>query len=514
MEDSPTNQLSNNYNSEIRKNLNEMNSTDKIKLNKKFKFNLKKNIIKRNNLHNDFGHQLTYNKKVSNELDTLPKEINQFFRKSLNKYNFHMEVYVPKSMRISKKEYYNKNYMLNNIVNTNFKIENEKNKIMKIKKETGKFSKQYQIVKDNNKNKQKEYLLDLENEYKKKDIKEIEYKKDENIFTPSFLLDVNYGNNINVDMYKYGQNNDLYLTEAKKDNIILNKFYNVINNRNKNEKEENQDTNQHSTKEDEIINQIKNELTEKMRIQNMTSKEYFNYSKKLKNEINIIKNMIKNDNIDKNSDSKDNSNNNNLNETKDNKLNNLKEEIISNSLHKENHSKEKNSKEEKIKSGITDKGKINKKTLNLLNKIPKLAINKIKSKNYENGVKETKSFRLNQLYNTLSTRNTSDLPYKQLNKYFSKYSPIKFPSINTKRGSNIHGLTETLQNIVHNKNIAVFSKLNGYLKRDLLMNENNNKNTETENIIKTDNKILGLNYEFVESLLSNKKDKLSSNNNI
>ena len=205
MEDSPTNQLSNNYNSEIRKNLNEVNSTDKIKLNKKFKFNLKKNIIKRNNLHNDFGHQLTYNKKVSNELDTLPKEMNQFFRKSLNKYNFHMEVYVPKSMRISKKEYYNKNYMLNNIVNTNFKIENEKNKIMKIKKETGKFSKQYQIVKDNNKNKQKEYLLDLVNEYKKKDIKEIEYKKDENIFTPSFLLDVNYGNNINVDMYKYGQ---------------------------------------------------------------------------------------------------------------------------------------------------------------------------------------------------------------------------------------------------------------------------------------------------------------------
>ena len=35
--------------------------------------------------------------------------MNQFFRKSLDKYKFKMEVYVPQSMRISKKEYYDKN---------------------------------------------------------------------------------------------------------------------------------------------------------------------------------------------------------------------------------------------------------------------------------------------------------------------------------------------------------------------------------------------------------------------
>ena len=38
-----------------------------------------------------------------------------------------MEVYVPHSMRISKKEYYDKNYILNKLVKTQFKIEREKN---------------------------------------------------------------------------------------------------------------------------------------------------------------------------------------------------------------------------------------------------------------------------------------------------------------------------------------------------------------------------------------------------
>ena len=37
-----------------------------------------KNIINKNRNHSDFGHQLTYNKKLENELDTLPKDLNKF----------------------------------------------------------------------------------------------------------------------------------------------------------------------------------------------------------------------------------------------------------------------------------------------------------------------------------------------------------------------------------------------------------------------------------------------------
>ena len=127
--------------------------------------------------------------------------------------------------------------MLNNLVRTQFKIEGEKNKISKIAKETKKFSNQYKLVKSDNQNKQKEYLLNLEKEYKNKKMKEITYKKDENIFTPSFLLDTNYGNNLESDMYKYGQNNDFYLDESKRDEYLLQKFYDVINR--KEQKEEN-----------------------------------------------------------------------------------------------------------------------------------------------------------------------------------------------------------------------------------------------------------------------------------
>ncbi len=132
-----------------------MNNIYDDKNDKKFKTNFKKRIIKRNNnIHTDFGHHLSYNKKISSELDSLPSNINQLFRKSLDKYKFQLEVYVPHSMRISKKEYYNKDYMLNNLVRTNFKILGEKKKISKISKETKKFSTQYKLVKDENFDKQ------------------------------------------------------------------------------------------------------------------------------------------------------------------------------------------------------------------------------------------------------------------------------------------------------------------------------------------------------------------------
>ena len=96
--------------------------------------------------------------------------------------------------------------------------------------------------------------------------KEIKYKKDENIFTPSFLLDVNYGNNLDTDAYKYGQNNDFYLEENKRDKFLLKKFYDVINRKDK--KEKNQNLEENSNEEDDKIAKLKKELENIIIIQN------------------------------------------------------------------------------------------------------------------------------------------------------------------------------------------------------------------------------------------------------
>ena len=226
----------NKYKNNIQKIKTEFNNEDKnyteemIKTERIPKINIKKNIIKRRGGDNGrdfrFHPGITYSKKLSYELDSLPENVNQFFRKSLDKYKFNLEVYVPNSMRISKKEYYNKDYMLNNLVKIQFKIEEGKNKIMKIAKETKKFLTQYNLVKNNNNNnKQNEYLLKLEEEYKNKKINE-KFSKDENIFTPSILLDNKSDKIISNDIHS---NNDFYIKENKKDKYILQKFYDMIN---------------------------------------------------------------------------------------------------------------------------------------------------------------------------------------------------------------------------------------------------------------------------------------------
>ena len=477
----------NSYSSNMNKenNKKDINSIYDYKYDKKIKSNFKKTIFKRNNnVHNDFGRQLTYNKKISSELDSLPSNIHQLFRKSLDKYKFNLEVYVPQSMRISKKEYLNKDYMINTLVKTNFKIESEKNKILNLSKETRKFSTQYKLVKEENTNKQKDYLLNLEKEYMDKNFKDVKYSKEDNIFTPSFLLDTNSGNNLNSDGYKYGLNNDFYLDESKRDKHLLQKFYDVIYKiRNNKEKEE---TNDDLDGKDGKLSKIKKEVKEEMKIRNMNRKEYFYYSQKLKKEINKVKKLINDSNKIEN-----------LYSERNNKL-------FLELSNEKTETEENNSKIKNIKNNF-------KKNINLIDKIPKLQLNNIIPKVNKNkkNKKESKSSKLNQLYITLTERNyskDSDAPYKQIAKYFKKYNPITLPIINKEKGSNIHGLAESVQKAI-NSNNAQFSKLNDDLKKDMFNELDNIENKdETKNIINVDKKILGLHYEFVDNLLSNKKD--------
>ena len=530
----------------------------------------KNNLIVRNRGHSDFGHQLTYHKKLENELDTLPNDISKFFRHSLDKYQFQLEVYVPHSMVISKKEYYDKNYMLNNLVKTEDIIQDKKNQIAHISKETKKFSHQYEFVKNENMSHQLGYLNKIEQLYKNKGYNTtgINYKKEDNIFSPSFLLDTKYGTNSQTDVVKYGNNNNK--REYKIDKWLLNKFDEVILKKKKGKKEKNEVQNKNEGRpilEDEndqkLLAQIKKELDEQIRIQNMTKEEYSQHSRKIKNDIEIIKDTINNfkelneyfkkkKNNYRYNTRYDNSNS-NLNSSLDKKRNNgnnnsikdIKPKITyqsdlflsskgmkesskekSNNILPEINPRKRNTKSQNI--SISNKNKEDDKSKNdLKNNIPKLHLKGILNKKKslepkylsERKLKEIeKEKQLNQLYDTLNNHTSNSIfPINEVNNYFNKYSPRRLPIVNSDRGSNIHGLVEEVQNIINDKNFANFAKMNYNARKDMKNknNKNDNKNGEIQNnkildddyIINLDNKIRGMHYDFTDNLLSNKKDQ-------
>ena len=526
----------------------------------KYKF---KNIINRNRDHFEFGRQLTYNKKLENELDTLPNGVSKFFRQSLDKYKFKLEVYVPHSMVISKKEYYQQNYMLNNLVKTEDIIKGKKSQISHISKETKKFSHQYEFVKNENIPHQLDYLSKIEKMYKDKGYNTtgVNYKKDDNIFNPSFLLDSKYGTNSNSDVVKYGQNN--YKKDYKIDKWLLNKFEQYIQKKNKGVQRK--ESNEFKVKKGEyfledddekkqFFSQIKKELEEEVKIQNMTQKEYFIYSNKIKKEIKTIKNAIDNFDVLNDFFTKNNSRNKNsinkINEQKDNndileedrkknkKIVDFNSNLFLSSKGMKDYSKEKNQifpdirKSSKIKainkSIIIQKKKIGLKGQRMELKksiMPKLLLNKIKNTNNiqpiyisERKKKEIqKEKQLTQLYDQINNKKSNSLfPYNQVNQYFTKYTPRKIPIANTDRGSNLHGLVEEVQNKINENNFAGFAKLNNKAKRDIGIKFKSNKdenlskkNVDDDFIINLDKKILGMHYDCTDKLLSNKKDEIN-----
>ena len=150
-------------------------------------------ILKLNKTYNSkknedfsFGKKLSKRKKLEAELFTFSKENRNLFQNALVKHKFEMEVYVPQNL--INKEYSNKNYLINKLIFIENMNKNIKEKIEPIDKETKQFSKQYKLIKLDNKDKQKTYMNKVEKEYINKGykIEHIEYKENENIFTPSF----------------------------------------------------------------------------------------------------------------------------------------------------------------------------------------------------------------------------------------------------------------------------------------------------------------------------------------
>ena len=261
-------------------------------------------------------------KKIKNEIESMSNENRNIFREALNKYSFETEVFIPSSLRISKKEYKNKNYLLNTLISFEDKLNEQKEFITPIKNETNRFSKQYKLIQEENGGHQRNYLNNLQKYYEGLGYSRsgLEFSRSDNIFSPSSILDQDFGNNIQKDAYRYG--NAEYRKDYLKDRILLKKFgksvketkdnKNRAKNRDLREDQKEEVTNikedilrietenliqrEKEKKREEMqkeLEQIKKNLIEEDRIRNMNKEEYFNYNLELKNDIKRTKESLK-----------------------------------------------------------------------------------------------------------------------------------------------------------------------------------------------------------------------------
>ena len=277
--------------------------------------------VKKDKSKNDIFY---IDKRVKNELDTIPNESRRAFRQALSKHSFDAEVFIPSSFRITNNEFKNKNYLLNNLVSFENKMRKQKELVEPIKKETNRFSKQYNLIKEDNHGRQKDYVKNIEKFYESKGYSRsgIQFKNNDNIFSPSAILDRNFGKNIEEDVYKYS--NKEYKKDYQKDQNLIKKWRKGVKetkdnkSRAKNKELEEETNIKRATLLDKEINDkkmkeellkiekesliqrekeqekeeklkqlelIKKSLMEEERIKNMSKEEYFLYNKGLKDEI-------------------------------------------------------------------------------------------------------------------------------------------------------------------------------------------------------------------------------------
>ena len=168
---------------------------------------------------------MTYHEKLKNELEKIPKLKKKFFVESLAKHKFDSDVYIPQNNAKNRKIHPEKDYLLNKIVTFDNKVDNERKKIDTISKDFSKFFKFYNFLKDNN-IKQRDYMTNLVSIYKEKNnnIEDIDYKKDENIFSNSILLETNNntGNGTDNDDFKKYGNPDSKIMLHNDEKILIN----------------------------------------------------------------------------------------------------------------------------------------------------------------------------------------------------------------------------------------------------------------------------------------------------
>ena len=557
---------------------------------KNLKMKLQKVYSPRRKGQNDY-QILSSQKKIENEIGSMSKENRSEFREALNRHNFDTEVFIPRTMSINKSEYKDKNYLLNELVSFEMKSKERKNIVEPLKKETNRFTKQYKLIKNENEEHQKDYLRRLQSFYK--DIgyngNSIEYQIAENIFSPSSVLDHNFGINIQDDAYKYS--NEDFKNDYSRDQNLLKRWQKGIEETKENKsrakrfEEENElkrnldefDELKQKEKEKEMKNFkfqkeldiIKNNLMEENRIRKMSKKEYFIYNRQLKKDIQNTKNLL--EQLDE---SKSNSHFNlnklrlNLEHNKIAKTykilhptqnKNYKEKIVFASLDLPRRTGEKKIKIQKIKKPVKnylspklqirknlnekpgifltennifisgDKHTINIDQNDSLPKIPSiLELEKDNNKTYdvenynnfdkseiisEKQIKKNLQIKeLDNLYNIIYNNKNNffeKYPHKSIEKYFKKYTKKKLPIINYKKGSNIHGLLDELQEIVKKNEFYKIAESSNDVKSDLINKRRlsyskllNSQTLDVDKIQELDEKIPQLHYLFAENLLT------------
>ena len=512
-------------------------------------------------------------KKIQNEISSMSKEFINEFRGAKNKYSFDKEILIPKEITIYKNDYKDKNYLLNNLISFESKAQERKNLVEPLRKETKRFSKQYKLISEENENHQKNYLRKIEKIYIDLgyNINNIEFQKTENIFSPSVILDHNFGINIMGDVYKYGS------FGLSKDYKIDQKFLRKIKkgvkdikvhkNTKKRLKEENEmrdgeiDEIKEKEKEKELkyitfqkeIEKVKNTLEEENYIKNMTKQEYFNYNRKIKNDIQTTKRLL--------TEFFENKNNSyyfldkiNLKNIEDkifqktinikhpSKFKNYKEKIVFSSSE---ISKEKNIKNLKNNFQLKKKIKANSPMMTQIispnktknekkNFLPKLSsmlstgqdinasvgINNRNDKEILDDIKLRKIKKgkaLDNAYNLVCSNKTNMLeryPTKSVELYFKKYTKKKIPNVNYKKGSNIHGLLDDLQYVVRKKVFYKVAESSNDIKNEIQNKRGSSYNKslneislDANKIQELDDKIPDLHYILAENLLMNRARK-------
>ena len=551
---------------------------------KQVKIKLQKNYSPRRGENN--YEILSTKKKIENEIASITKENRNEFREALSKYSFDTEVFIPKTISINKNEYKDKNYLLNNLVSFENKSQERKRLVEPLRKETNRFSKQYKLIREENEEHQKDYLRSLENYYNEigYNVDSIEYKKTDNIFSPSSILDHNFGINVQDDAYKYSSI-DLK-QDYNRDQKLLKKYQKGIKETKENKsrikriQEENEMRGIENEEVKELdrekemkkvifqkqLEKLKHKLMEENRISNMNKEEYFYYSRRIKNDIQNTKKLLEEFNETKNN-SYFNQNKLSINNLRENRITktykilhpkqqkNYKEKIVYSSLDlsdKKNSSK-KEKKKKVIKNYLTPKYQIRKnlnekptvsitennifmssdiKKRDTLPKLPTILnieqdyneTYKKSKKNslYKNDVIKSEMMirklkqedELDNLYNLVYSNKNNILegyPSKSVETYFRKYTNKRIPTVNYKKGSNIHGLLEDLQQIIKKKDFYKIAESSNDVKKEYINKRGltydkliNNKNFDVDKIQELDNKIPELHYIFAENLLTNK----------
>ncbi len=463
--------------------------------------------------------EMPYSEKITNTINYLEDDKKNFFKKSLKRYKFDQEVYIPDSMSINKSEYKNKNYLLNRLVKFNKSYQIKKDNLNKIQIENDKFTKQYELVKSKNESAQNAYLNEIQEIYKIKgyDAKTITYNKKENIFNPSILIEENEKFPIICRVSA--------IPDIKKDISYLGKFEKTLKDRRgksveeEGKKKEKLSKQIHSEKnvkfkderrESTLINDeyaqqmenIKKKIMEELKIKNLTLKQL-----KVMN-LNLQKNIRETEKIIKSIDD---------DYTKKKKY--VVEDIFLSSKGmmrsaKKRHLDNKNEDIDKKNILILDDNKIGKKIRKEKENekdVEKIIYQRKKQQPSLTKILKKEAFqkekikKLTKVYSNILKSNFK-AEQKDVKNYIRIYSDRKIEEPDPKIGSNLHGFLSDFQLYIKKTNIPyIATEVNDAVRN---INKNNDSKKKIiqvrrniDNLYDLDENINQLGYEYTDNLL-------------